>query len=219
MKPTKFGVGQRVKRVEDVRLVSGRGNYRVGRGRGSRTQGGLFAQSPWACQIPHRGRRGRARGAGRPRRVCRERFRRTRRSPLRRSDPQLRRVEHAAQALSGDGGKRGPSCRRHRRDGGRRYDVASARRRRIDQRRLGRASRRRRHGRSRQARSASSSLPARPAMSPTIRISATGKRRTPHSTRRRTRSGSRSSIRGRSQTTWSRVRRSENTIREPADSR
>ena len=27
MKPTKFGVGQGVKRVEDVRLVSGRGNY------------------------------------------------------------------------------------------------------------------------------------------------------------------------------------------------
>jgi aerobic carbon-monoxide dehydrogenase large subunit len=27
MKPTKFGVGQSVKRVEDVRLVSGRGNY------------------------------------------------------------------------------------------------------------------------------------------------------------------------------------------------
>ena len=27
MKPTKFGVGQAVKRVEDVRLVSGRGNY------------------------------------------------------------------------------------------------------------------------------------------------------------------------------------------------
>ena len=27
MKPTKFGVGQSVKRVEDIRLVSGRGNY------------------------------------------------------------------------------------------------------------------------------------------------------------------------------------------------
>jgi aerobic carbon-monoxide dehydrogenase large subunit len=27
MRPTKFGVGQSVKRVEDVRLVSGRGNY------------------------------------------------------------------------------------------------------------------------------------------------------------------------------------------------
>jgi aerobic carbon-monoxide dehydrogenase large subunit len=27
MKPTKFGVGQSVKRVEDVRLVSGQGNY------------------------------------------------------------------------------------------------------------------------------------------------------------------------------------------------
>ena len=27
MKPTKFGVGQSVKRVEDIRFVSGRGNY------------------------------------------------------------------------------------------------------------------------------------------------------------------------------------------------
>ena len=27
MRPTKFGVGQSIKRVEDVRLVSGRGNY------------------------------------------------------------------------------------------------------------------------------------------------------------------------------------------------
>ena len=27
MRPTKFGVGQSVKRVEDIRLVSGRGNY------------------------------------------------------------------------------------------------------------------------------------------------------------------------------------------------
>jgi len=27
MRPTKFGIGQSVKRVEDIRLVSGRGNY------------------------------------------------------------------------------------------------------------------------------------------------------------------------------------------------
>src|ERR1700679_2580504 len=27
MKPTKFGIGQSVKRVEDIRFVSGRGNY------------------------------------------------------------------------------------------------------------------------------------------------------------------------------------------------
>ena len=27
MKPTKFGVGQGIKRIEDVRFVSGRGNY------------------------------------------------------------------------------------------------------------------------------------------------------------------------------------------------
>ena len=27
MRPTKFGVGQSVKRVEDIRFVSGRGNY------------------------------------------------------------------------------------------------------------------------------------------------------------------------------------------------
>ena len=27
MKPTQFGVGQSVKRVEDIRLVRGRGNY------------------------------------------------------------------------------------------------------------------------------------------------------------------------------------------------
>ena len=27
VRPTKFGVGQSVKRVEDIRLISGRGNY------------------------------------------------------------------------------------------------------------------------------------------------------------------------------------------------
>ena len=104
------------------------------------------------------------------------------------------------------------SCRRHRRDGGRRHDAASARRRRIDRRRLGGASRRRRHGRSRAAGSAAASSPARPAISPTTRISATSRRRTPRSRRRRTRLGSGSSIRASSPTTWSRAPRSANTI-------
>ena len=208
MKPMKFGVGQGVKRVEDVRLVSGRGNYTSDASRGRRAQGGVSAQSPRTCEIPDRGSRGRARGAGHPGRLCGERFQQSRPPALRCPGSELRQVKDAAQTLSGHGGGRGRSCRRHRRHGGRRYNASGARRRRIDRRDMGRAARGRRHGRGHPSPGRQRSLPAPRATSPTTPTSGTSRKPTPHSRGRRARLRSRSSTRAWSPTIWSRVRRS-----------
>ena len=54
MKPTKFGVGQSVKRVEDVRLVSGQGNYASDAVNNSVLKA-VFLRSPLRPrEIPHR---------------------------------------------------------------------------------------------------------------------------------------------------------------------
>ena len=55
MKPTKFGMGQGVKRVEDVRLISGRGNYASDAVEGAELRA-VFLRSPARpCEISHRG--------------------------------------------------------------------------------------------------------------------------------------------------------------------
>ena len=105
MRAVKFGVGQPVKRVEDIRLVSGRGRLRIRlrpRGRAAR---GFFAQSARSreiCRERHRGGAGASRNPGnfRSRRFCR-----SRRASVSRQDSQLGRVADAAKpypVMAGD---------------------------------------------------------------------------------------------------------------------
>ena len=121
MKATKFGMGQGVKRVEDVRLVSGRGTYTSDVACEDALHA-VFLRSPHAhARFANRGHRRRARHAGREGRLRRRGLRRARRARLPRPGAQFRQFPDAAEALSGDGRERSRACRRHRRDGRRRH--------------------------------------------------------------------------------------------------
>ena len=119
MKPMKFGVGQGVKRVEDVRLVSGRGRYASDAVEGAELRA-VFLRSPHGHAKFQIEDVEAARAAPGVQAIyvasdfahlgplpCL--------APVANSDKST----DAAQALSGHGGERGPSCRRHRRHGGR----------------------------------------------------------------------------------------------------
>ena len=101
----KFGVGQGVKRVEDVRLVSGRGNYASDAVESAELRA-VFLRSPHGHAKFRIDDIEAARAAPGVRAVyVAERFRRSRRSALPGAGRQRRRVEDAAQALSGHGGR------------------------------------------------------------------------------------------------------------------
>ena len=153
-KVMKFGVGQGVRRVEDVRLVSGQGKYASDAVENAELRA-VFLRSPYGHAKFRVDSVEAARAAPGVRAVyAASRFCRPRRPALPCSGFERRRVGDAAQAVSGDGDGRSAARRRHRRDGGRRHDSSGARRRRTDRRHMGGTSRRRRHGRGRPARSA-----------------------------------------------------------------
>ena len=154
MKPTKFGVGQGVKRVEDVRLVSGRGNYASDAVEGAELRA-VFLRSPHGHAKFRIDDIEAARAAPGVRAVY-----------VASDFADLGALPCVAPVPNSDGSKTPlkPYPVMAENEVHHVGDIvamavadttsASARRRRIDQRRLGRASRRRRHGRSRPARSA-----------------------------------------------------------------
>ena len=220
MSVRKFGAGQSVKRVEDVRLDHGTGPLSPPTPAKAPSSRPLSCAARYAPRALHdRRSRRRPRHAGRPRRLHRRGLRRARRSAVPRAGREFRRLADPAEALSGDGGRRGRPCRRHRRHGRRRDRC----RRRATPPRRSRSTGRslpagRRHGGAvRPARRWSST--ARPATSPTTRISATRPRPTPSSPRRRARRRSRSSTRASSPITWSRAPRAPTSTRRRARSR
>ena len=100
MSVRKFGAGQSVKRVEDVRLVTGQGRYASDACDGSTLKRGLPAQPLWPRAVLDRRSR---RGARHARRACDlygQGFRGPRRPALPGADAQFRRLADAAEALS-----------------------------------------------------------------------------------------------------------------------
>ena len=104
MRPTKFGVGQSVKRVEDIRLVSGRGNYASDAVDKAELKA-VFLRSPYGHAKFRIDDIEAARAAPGVRAVyVASDFADLGDLPCLAPVAQFRRVEHAAQALSGDGG-------------------------------------------------------------------------------------------------------------------
>ena len=124
MRTMKFGVGQPVKRVEDVRFVSGQGALHVrprARGRAARR---FPAQPARSCANFASTDLEAARALPGVKAVFVARdFAALGDLPCLAQVPEFGRVDDAAEALSGDGGRRGASRRRHRRDGGRRHAM------------------------------------------------------------------------------------------------
>ncbi len=189
MRAMKFGVGQPVRRVEDVRLVSGQGNYATDYA----PEGALhaaFLRSPHAhakfavTDVEAARALPGVRGI-----FVAKRLRGARRDSLPRQDAEFGPVDDARETIPGDGERGDPPRRRHRRDGCRRHAMAGARRRRGVRRRLGRAAGRRRHGGRHSDWRGSGLRRARPAMSFTTGIPATRRGPTRSSRRPRTSCG------------------------------
>ena len=132
------GIGASVRRKEDVRFLSGRGNYTDDINRPGQLHAFIRrSDRPHAQDQPHRhrgGGEGARRGGGVHRRG--HGGRQYRRAAVRLADPQQGRLADGGAAASGDRDRQGAPCRRSGRRGGRRDEAGGEGRGRADRHRL-----------------------------------------------------------------------------------